>query len=1396
MTLNNSTFNVKEGLNDDGLKTAASFVKSCVYKDREHLDLSVLLNCHNVQYNGTVSGLQEHDYPNINLPQVSNIKNIPLPPELVEQFSHVQCNSLIGVFPDIGRIWITVDSDIFLWHYSNGEGLAYFDGLSEAIFNVALVKPKEGIFQPHIKYLLVITTMSDIVILGVSFTDNDVNNEMHLMPDPLFTLPAENSGFQTIGTDSGRIFTGGKDGCLYEITYKAVGGWFGRNCNKINHSKSLFSVFVPKFVSQWLSEEDGICQICEDDTRNILYTRSDKSTIVAYDLGLDGQGISYVARLTVGEIKSRAMSVCANVGPSNCFEIVHIAPVTKRESKNVHLVAITQSGIRLYFVTSINYQSSSATQNTFIGVSLNSSITDVNTRPTVTTNMSERRPNVLTLVHVRLPPGFTPTGITQKPSSVMKAYSNNSTVLLSAESPDGHKLWCIRRPSFPDEKILMETHMTLQLDGKLWVMSEVSKPFDPRSIAPLPSGVNVIPPDPPIQVQQHFKTANEFVTITDQGCYIFNILRPVDQLRYLLETTNDVNSDKVKSFFDVFGAGEAISAAIIIATSNASSDDYLKDRAVAAFYAYAGMPAFGARDIVQQPQTQQQQQFLPSGLMSPIQGRQTHNFTHVDPNTTTRGFPVISTPMPNTYSQLQPASNFTFAQQASLKQPMAAGPSEICFSNMHAGLYKNFSRLIRPVWESRFVNDIIVQRGKLQETVVVCCLETDLISFVINDLQGFKVFLEKFCLPKLPKMSSLNQLLDETIPSGTYTQPSFKSQSMAMAEESKSILHLYALTKKTIEILGLWRIASTHQMHVLCKNIEKSALSILKVSTLENFVLNSKELSSMLISAFVNFYIDDNSAIDVLNDQLQEVCPSLYSPDDAVCSKAFELVSTARSTTGNQRRVQLEEALHLFQQVSHVVNVPAVVQQFICAQYYTGVVEVCSTAAFKCDEKNMALHYYKNINDPDNDVEGRNAFVTRNDIYRSITLMLDDLIAASQNNAQTTAQIGPPQPATEHAMSQEEAERQAEQCIQLALKSSDELLHIVLYQWMLQRGFSKKLLNVKSPYVETYLKKITSDQSGYSIDLLWTYYERNSDHTAAAKILANLADMDVVDMKLSQRIEYLSRAKMNCKSTSTGSDIGQMLHTLEEKLEVAQIQLLVLNTLKNKNLEANISVELDSQLVDITTLYNDYADAYHLAECKLAIVHCAGHYDSSLVNTLWQDIIKETLQSNIHKPAQSQASSVTQKIVRLGKQYVGSGRYFPVTFLVSYLEKVSCERGWPIDSVVLCLLDCGVTFAQLFKEYDSVYALKEDCWNNWGRPYHLVAVLSSMLEKFSDCPSHYITGPMQRQFTTHSLDVLAVYLVQLQSISIPTDHLNDIKQKLKNNQAKIKRLELQLSHRF
>lgn len=63
---------------------------------------------------------------------------------------------------------------------------------------------------------------------GVTFSSNKQDGsaqleEIHLVPEPVFVLPTDGVSMLCVkSTAKGRIFMGGKDGCLYEITYQVI----------------------------------------------------------------------------------------------------------------------------------------------------------------------------------------------------------------------------------------------------------------------------------------------------------------------------------------------------------------------------------------------------------------------------------------------------------------------------------------------------------------------------------------------------------------------------------------------------------------------------------------------------------------------------------------------------------------------------------------------------------------------------------------------------------------------------------------------------------------------------------------------------------------------------------------------------------------------------------------------------------------------------------------------------------------------------------------------------------------------------------------------------------------------------------------------------------------------
>ena len=118
------------------------------------------------------------------------------------------------------------------------------------------------------------------------------------------------------------------------------------------------------------------------------------------------------------------------------------------------------------------------------------------------------------------------------------------------------------------------------------------------------------------------------------------------------------------------------------------------------------------------------------------------------------------------------------------------------------------------------------------------------------------------------------------------------------------------------------------------------------------------------------------------------------------------------------------------------------------------------------------------------------------------------------------------------------------------------------------------------------------------------------------------------DVTLELRLEYLARAIMSAKSCNlrtAGSGEGEFLHELEEKLEVARIQMQVYQALVKLN-ASNPSrrieqalAGLNSQLLDVTTvrdyfiLYKSFISRYQTTSaCDITFL---------VIRTLWLTVL-------------------------------------------------------------------------------------------------------------------------------------------------------------------------------
>ena len=191
-----------------------------------------------------------------------------------------------------------------------------------------------------------------MILLSIDFIrytkgNGAIVNEMRFSQQPIYSIQTDNSIINVIRSSksTGRIFMGAKDGCLYEFFYQNQAGWFSSQTKRINLSHSKLHYLVPSIFN--FSEADSIIQIELDETRNVLYTRSENSAIQVFYLGAKGAETSKIALLNSDSIASKAASLINSNDKSLFMPIVHISAINYNDSRNVSLVAFTQYGIRL-----------------------------------------------------------------------------------------------------------------------------------------------------------------------------------------------------------------------------------------------------------------------------------------------------------------------------------------------------------------------------------------------------------------------------------------------------------------------------------------------------------------------------------------------------------------------------------------------------------------------------------------------------------------------------------------------------------------------------------------------------------------------------------------------------------------------------------------------------------------------------------------------------------------------------------------------------------------------------------------------------------------------------------------------------------------------------------------
>ena len=402
-----------------------------------------------------------------------------------------------------------------------------------------------------IKHILVLATPMKIQLVGIAVTPAPSGSSS--VGFYLTDLEAPTNGITMnciCSTSSGRIFMAGSDGHLYEAEYNLSTSWFraGSSCSITNHSGGSWVRSVVPWAS--MPARDPIVDITIDSSRHLLYTRSSNNVLSLYTLGSDGLAVPTMQASLRDPCSSASLMSPANpMLDPRTFAIVSFQAITKEESKRFGLVAITRTGVRLYFIFNQNSYSSSFCLR----------IAHVRSPPQNPQQHQQNRPSApfyapqqQQMLQQQAQQSANRAGLTPIPENhVHTAYYAPGGLYLAAHSstdeadslaimaPDVGKLSTMSLSS--QNSVLAEIAGALEIQGTIQAIAEVGSSSSTSSVVP---GLNEL-------ATQAMSATRAFLVVTTKNLYILYRSRPMDVLASLLQNPIE-NQSEIGQFVSGF----------------------------------------------------------------------------------------------------------------------------------------------------------------------------------------------------------------------------------------------------------------------------------------------------------------------------------------------------------------------------------------------------------------------------------------------------------------------------------------------------------------------------------------------------------------------------------------------------------------------------------------------------------------------------------------------------------------------------------------------------------------------------------------------------------------------------------------------------------------------------
>ncbi|KAJ5144206.1 uncharacterized protein N7515_002993 [Penicillium bovifimosum] len=640
-------------------------------------------------------------------------------------------------------------------------------------------------------------------------------------------------------------------------------------------------------------------------------------------------------------------------------------------------------------------------------------------------------------------------------------------------------------------------------------------------------------------------------------------------------------------------------------------------------------------------------------------------------------------------------------------------------SPRHTGIALYISRLLRSIWKEKIAK---VGNGPSGAQSVSASVSSSKLQTIQHDLSS----LEEFFKVNKTFIDGLNG-------PDALSRVNSKQEEVALQAEHRALHSLVRLVQHTIEGISFVLVLFDERVDEIVATLPAESKEKFLSLTFEELFSSSKgrDIAKELVKGIVNRNIAKGSNVETVADALRRRCGSFCSMQDVVIFKAQEMLKRATEAGANTElgRNLLNESLHLFQQVAEHLPMDylvSAVDNFIANQFFAGAIQLALNVAARSDKSNMAYSWimdqrpeqvliplYPNgparqLTHTTTQDPRKEYFLFRKQCYDLIfkVILAVDTLAAS-DPGMIDGQL------TTVAKRQNEA-------YGVISDSTDEVFLTSLYDWYLEQGWSDRLLQTSSPFVVTYLQRKSNDDLGHA-DLLWRFYAQSQRFFETAQVQFHLANSAFV-LPLSRRIEYLGQARANASIFTP--DVGRqsrqrLLQDISNLIDVANIQDDLLQRLKDDERiiperKPEILREVDGPILDISTLFNKYADSASYHDICLQIFYHADHRNAADVKSTWQHLIENVHDATVQRGSPQPYEAVIEKVRSLGSRLRMSETIFPIRELVPMLERYALEfqrNVGPATWVVDLFIDLGVA-------HESLYAVLETMYYTDEAPFH------------------------------------------------------------------------------